>query len=531
MAPSPSFPFIGSIFAGALLFAWPVHAQPQGSDQFSTSGDYGRFEVGNAHRWYDDHSTNAKQNSAHCLSILDEAKAIEETALALDEQARRPGNSRQATALRKQANAQFGFRDKKVRAFINCFNHATRQQPPVSDTFSTKGNDTPSDQIHTQPSPRPASTSKPNRGTDTTGLPDNLKPQGSEDVFITESSNSNEGSPTEKSTRPQRGPLRDSIEDSDCLPKIDPHVIEALNVERNELLRDLGGGGYITHLTLTALRKLLVAHMHHLTEPNEGLLSKTTRKLGRVIERAPQTAVTAGQVIAEYMTNDTAANHRYLYGQVEAAVKKVDAELKTRLRNPHITIAEIADSFLVGRATGSVCPNWTLVQVEKLKKKTDRAKEASTRVRDIHNMPSPGSNACAPKREDCFWRTLHNATGDPSYQLRKELPTWDEVHTKLKQHFGGANAKDPLTGRRGDLQKIAEGIPVPVIPDEFAKVINRLPNNSEGMTFIVREDGSSHVFSFAKFAGSYLFWDDQVRSSNMDILFAGAKTMRWFRYK
>lgn len=229
--------------------------------------------------------------------------------------------------------------------------------------------------------------------------------------------------------------------------------------------------------------------------------------------------------------NDTAANHRYLYEQVENAVKKVAADLKTTLRNPHITIAEITDSFLVGRATGAVCPNWTLVQIENLKKKTDQAKEAGKRWRDIHNMKPPGSNACAPKREDCFWRTLHNATGDPSYQLRKERPTWNEIYDKLKQHFGGANAKDPLTGRPGDLQKTAEGKPVPVTTDEFVKVLNRMSNNSEGMVFIGREDGSAHVFNLAKFAGSHLYWDNQVRSSNMDILFAGAKTIRWFRYK
>jgi hypothetical protein len=105
------------------------------------------------------------------------------------------------------------------------------------------------------------------------------------------------------------------------------------------------------------------------------------------------------------------------------------------------------------------------------------------------------------------------------------------VYAKLKQHFGGPKTKDPLTGRPDDFQKMAEGQPIPVSVEDFGKIINRMPNNSEGMVFITREDGSAHVFNLAKFAGTYMFWDGQVRSSNMDILFAGTKTIKWFRYK
>lgn len=114
-------------------------AQPQG-DVFSSQGAYDNFAVGGAHRWYDKHSADAKQKSSHCLSILDEAKAIQETALALDKEARQPGiDSRQATALRKQANEQFALRDKDIRAFIDCFNQANRQKSPRSDQFATSG--------------------------------------------------------------------------------------------------------------------------------------------------------------------------------------------------------------------------------------------------------------------------------------------------------------------------------------------------------------------------------------------------------
>lgn len=138
------------------LAAPPVHAQPLTSDVFSSSGEYDPFAVGGARRWYDNHSTDVKQKSSYCLSILNDAKTFQDTALALDAEARRPGlDSHQATALRKQANEQFGLRDKKVRAFIDCFNQAQRQPSPQSDQFASNGDRTPNDRVHTQSPPSP----------------------------------------------------------------------------------------------------------------------------------------------------------------------------------------------------------------------------------------------------------------------------------------------------------------------------------------------------------------------------------------
>jgi hypothetical protein len=122
----------------------PGHAQPQGSDVFSSSGQYDRFAVGGAHRWYDNHSTEVKQKSGHCLSILDEAKAFQDKALALYEEAKRPGNSRQQSALVKQANEQIRLRGEKLRAFTDCVNEAIRQKGPLSDQFASGGDGPPS---------------------------------------------------------------------------------------------------------------------------------------------------------------------------------------------------------------------------------------------------------------------------------------------------------------------------------------------------------------------------------------------------
>ncbi|HBH78651.1 MAG TPA: hypothetical protein DDY39_02385, partial [Nitrospira sp.] len=118
--------FVCYLEAIGLLVTLADYAQAQCvSDLFSSPGGYDRFAVSGMHQWYDNHSTEAKDKSNHCLSILHEANTFQDMGLALDAEARRPGlDSRQATALRKQANEQFWLRDKKIRAFMDCFNQA-----------------------------------------------------------------------------------------------------------------------------------------------------------------------------------------------------------------------------------------------------------------------------------------------------------------------------------------------------------------------------------------------------------------------
>lgn len=138
-----------------LLISSPGLAQPQGSDVFSSSGQYDRFAGGGAHRWYDNHSPDVKQKSSHCLSILDEAKTYQDKALALYDEAKRPGNSGHQTALVKQANEQIRLRGEKLRAFTDCVNQAVRQNAPLADQFASSSDGTPIDQVQTQPTPRP----------------------------------------------------------------------------------------------------------------------------------------------------------------------------------------------------------------------------------------------------------------------------------------------------------------------------------------------------------------------------------------
>jgi hypothetical protein len=152
------------VLTGAILVSSPVLAEAQGSDVFSSSGQYDNFAVGGAHRWDDNHSAEFKQKSSPGLSILDEAKAFQDTALALYEEAKRPGNSRRQTELVRQANEQIKLRGQKLKAFTDCVNQGTRQAGPQSDQFASTGGGTAPDDVQTQPTVQPSPAPANGRG-------------------------------------------------------------------------------------------------------------------------------------------------------------------------------------------------------------------------------------------------------------------------------------------------------------------------------------------------------------------------------
>ena len=160
-----------------MLTPWSDHAQAQAqsSDVFSSSSEYDRFAVGGAHRWYDNHSSDFKEKSSHCLSILDEAKTYQDNALALYEEARRPGNSRRQTELVKQANEQIALRGDTLRAFTDCVNQANRrpmlqgrveQNEGPPDQRSENGKNTPPKNRKTDIRPPKKIPLPPDRGPD-----------------------------------------------------------------------------------------------------------------------------------------------------------------------------------------------------------------------------------------------------------------------------------------------------------------------------------------------------------------------------
>lgn len=116
---------VSALLTGALAISSPSHAQPT-SDMFSSSGEYDRFAVGGAHRWFDNHTADFRQKGNHCLTILDQAKIDQDEALVLYEQARQPGIGN-ATELVRQANQKIQMRGDKLRAFTDCVNQANRR--------------------------------------------------------------------------------------------------------------------------------------------------------------------------------------------------------------------------------------------------------------------------------------------------------------------------------------------------------------------------------------------------------------------
>ena len=469
------------LLATYLVVPLSGHAQPQQSDVFNTSGEYDQFAVGGAHRWYDNHTTEAKEKSSHCLSILADAKVFQDQGLALDEAARQLGiDSRQATALRKQANEQFGLRDKTIRAFIECFNLTNRR--PVLEGRAEQNEGLPS-----QPPQDNQNKSRQKKTSSPTPKKMSPQPERVPDLYPAPvppaSSNEKPASPNNPNQTSGRY----------TLGQPDPPFIFADGISKG--MADCFQENLPADLATAPL-----------------VILKRLERLKKAVE----TIGKAGSIYAVYED-----------------IKAYDLT---------------ADPYEVGKWLGKlICDGKDLKQLIKQKTKphpgqqpasrpgpTQPSPEESPTASSKNGQPAeapPGSGSCSPKRKDCFWRTLHNATGDPSYLFQQEQPTWEEVYAKLKQHFGGPKTKDPLTGRPDDFQKMAEGQPIPVSVEDFGKIINRMPNNSEGMVFITREDGSAHVFNLAKFAGTYMFWDGQVRSSNMDILFAGTKTIKWFRYK
>jgi hypothetical protein len=141
-------------------------AQQTQGDVFASQGDYDPYAVGGAHRWYDNHTDDFKKKSSGCLSLLDEAKVYQDKALALYEQARQPGN-KNSSALVKQANDQIALRTKKIQAFQDCVNKATRTRP--GDEFASNGDGAkginrvpdPTSTPTPNPKPQPTPTPKP----------------------------------------------------------------------------------------------------------------------------------------------------------------------------------------------------------------------------------------------------------------------------------------------------------------------------------------------------------------------------------
>ena len=338
------------------------------------------------------------------------------------------------------------------------------------------------------------------------------------------------------------GPSPENQDDSDCMPQVDPQVLERLKNEKNEVLRMLAGGGYATDLTLTAMGKLIAARLSHLTEPNEGIAVRTWRQAQSALDNAPAAVVNAAQATAAYLANDNAANHRYLYGQVQRGVQLAEQDLKQKLRNPHITIAKIADSLLVGKLTGaagSMCKRWGADKLAQFKNKIAEARKAKqtfgsvqdntnqfaqtaqnlTRptgngqiqprprpsgppdvgppplapIPEFPNMRIPPTcyeNQCWPNVQavDEYWKTGQwlepRPRGYPWAEELSDLSTPNSlIRRDLQRKHGGANALDPGHGP-GGLQIMAAGDAVTSSKAQIESALRALGPGKQGYVFV-----------------------------------------------
>jgi hypothetical protein len=107
-------------------------------------------------------------------------------------------------------------------------------------------------------------------------------------------------------------------------------------------------------------------------------------------------------------------------------------------------------------------------------------------------------------KEDCFWRAMRNASGDPAFErlfdgLRPK--SWREVYDTLKQHFGGRVPGVTSASH-------ANGIPEKM---SFDDIIDHLKDKegAEGIVFVHYTNGESHALNVANFKRRVVFIDDQ----------------------
>ena len=375
----------------------------------------------------------------------------------------------------------------------------------------------------------------------------------------------------------------------DCIAPIDPEMVEKIQSERNEVLRALAGGGYATERTLVAMNKLIAARLQHMTDPNEGILVRTSRAAGEAAVNAPQEVVKAAKAVAAYLANDNAANHRHLYQQAQAAMKSAEQALKDQLRNPHVTLATVADEVLVGKATGmagNMCRAGAAKAIDltrefnearKAKQTLGRMSENSKEFTDFqrslqketgnspprsggqtpsgpipNNSGIPGTcwkNQCWPNVQavDNYWKTGKwiepKMRGIPNIDELEDLPSLDPFHVKrdLTANFGGSRALDPRHGPGGQ-QSHAKG---DAVPSSRQQIEDTIQDGDQGYVFIDWEQTvagekitGQHVVNVRKqpnqpveFFDRGTLNDSSLRGQIEPHIWNNARRVRYFRTK
>lgn len=249
------------------------------------------------------------------------------------------------------------------------------------------------------------------------------------------------------------------------------------------------------------------------------------------------------QDIIDYLNNDYNENDKRLY---DAAVQALDEFQK----NPARFLGEQAPNLLPTHELGDISrarqAAQRLSEVQGAARKFSQFEGEAAAAAKMKRTASEAGYGSQPKKpadsavtkppqssrppvnpfldfENCVEVSIAQdqtwATGKPSIaldtrpgpngELVKGTMQSPEVQQTLRRKYGKTNPKDPLHGP-GGLIAARQGIPVPSSKSSIEWAMNKAGQDSRGLAFIERADGSKHVFNVRNSGGKIQFWDAQV---------------------
>ena len=270
-----------------------------------------------------------------------------------------------------------------------------------------------------------------------------------------------------------------------------PPVEEQAALRRTgiELLDTLAGGGQQTSLFLEHASRATLAGIAQLLHPAE-TVERWAGDIGAVVE---------------FLGNQDPTKWVALRDGAEAAMDHAR-------RSPASFLGDQAGAYLAGRVampltTVKACrldPNAARALSQKAAK-TQRAAKTAARVNKNAKVPGNQPPCGLQDKDDCFWRSMRDATGDKTFDKMINGPgvgSWPEVFQYLKKYFSGRvpNAADPASH--------VTGIPsIRTLDQILTQDLAR--KGSEGMIFVRFKNGKNHVFMGANLTGTPGLFDDQ----------------------
>jgi hypothetical protein len=268
---------------------------------------------------------------------------------------------------------------------------------------------------------------------------------------------------------------------------------------RQQLMDDAAA---LDHAVTAWQDKALTASNHFF----EGMGEVISAQLRFMAQKPGEPTKQIAQAVIKYLTTDYNRNNEQLYDDAVAAVDAFQKDPARLLGQQAGGIAVNVATEGAGRLmTGGVTAG--AAQAVKRTKEIAAAQQAARRLREIERMAEvPGSAPVCIPLEDCFWRAMRNATGDPVYEAKFNGPrptSWAEVHDELAKNFGNKINGVPFPAAH------ALGIPDPMPLPDVVKELERVGPGSEGIVIVKTANGDVHAFNAANLKGRVVLVDDQ----------------------